>query len=95
MFIVIDMNTIAAVYNTSHSLHYEFIHIKDWIDKKLGIFVYGGTTYKKELSKSRRYLRLVRLLKDAGKAIQILDVVVDKEEKEIIKKLKGNYLLQE
>lgn len=39
--------------------------------------IYGGKKYKAELAKTGKLARLVRQLRDAGKAISIVDSVVD------------------
>ncbi|HLA34158.1 MAG TPA: hypothetical protein VJ001_04740, partial [Rhodocyclaceae bacterium] len=65
------------VFNESNERHAEFVAVREWIDARKGYLVFGGTTYKAELAKAIRYFRLVRLLYDGGKAISILDAVVD------------------
>ena len=87
MCIVIDINVLSMVFNESNERHAEFVAVREWIDVRDGYLVFGGTKYKAELAKTIRYLRLVRLLYDGGKAISILDAVVDKIENEVCKKL--------
>lgn len=88
MCIVVDINVLAPVFNKSCERHKYFAPIKNWIEDGRGYFVYGGTKYKNELKRSP-YYKLVRLLKDAGKAISIDDNVVDDMEKTVIQKTKG------
>jgi len=77
MCIVIDINALSMVFNSSNLRHSEFTDVKQYIESRLGVVVFGGTKYKAELAKTGRYLRLLRLLRDAGKAISILDDAVD------------------
>lgn len=83
MCIVIDINSLSSVFNSKCATHSEFSPVKDWIDSKKGFLVYGGSKYKEELKKTFRYLRLVRQLKNAGKAISISDSLVDKLEGDV------------
>ena len=83
MCIVVDINTLAPVFNDACENHCEFVHIKNWIDKGHGFLVFGGTKFKEELEKTFRYLRLIRLMKDSGKAIAIRDDIVDTEEQRV------------
>lgn len=89
MCIVIDINSLPSVFNSNCATHSEFAPVRDWINSKKGFLVYGGSKYKKELKKTFRYFRLVRKLKDAGKAIPISDSLVDKSEDNISEKVSG------
>jgi hypothetical protein len=77
MCIVIDINTLSMVFNEANTRHAEFSAVKDWIHSRNGVVVYGGTKYKEELAKTEKFMRLLRLLRDSGKAITIVDDVVD------------------
>lgn len=77
MCIVIDINTLSMVFNSSNLRHPDFTAVRDYIDSRAGFVVYGGTKYKAELAEAGRYMRLLRQLRDAGKAITILDAAVD------------------
>jgi hypothetical protein len=83
MCIVIDTNVLSMVFNDQNSRHSEFVLIKEWVEKRNGYVVYGGTKYKAELALAPRYLRLLRILRDAGKAICIRDEAVDALERTI------------
>ena len=50
--------------------------------------MFGGTKYKRELKKAYRYLRLFRQLKDAHRAIEIRQDMVDVCERWLIKEIK-------
>lgn len=80
MCIVIDINTLAMVFNEHNTRHADFAFVKNWIDGRGGFVVYGGTKYKAELAMTVRYMRLLRLLRDAGQAISIRDEAVDEIE---------------
>ncbi|MDR6408470.1 UNVERIFIED_ORG: hypothetical protein ABIC62_001860 [Burkholderia sp. 1595] len=77
------------VFDDSNVRHSDFSAIKKWIDDRLGIVVYGGTKYKQELSLTTRYMKLLRLMQDAGKAALINDQAVDKLEVVVNKKTEG------
>lgn len=90
MCIVIDINALAMVFDDNHADHANFSSVKKWIEARCGFVVFGGTKYKRELALAGRYMRLIRILKDAGKAISISDEAVDKIEIDVRKKVKGN-----
>ena len=89
MCIVIDVNTLASVFNTNSESHVEFLPVKRWIEEGKGFVVYGGTKYKAELQKTFRYLRLIRQMRDGGQAVSIHDSAVDALEIEVQKKTQG------
>lgn len=89
MCIVIDINTLAMVFNTDNARHKDFCHVKTWIEERDGFVVYGGTKYKAELAETGRYMRLLRQLRDAGQAISIRDEAVDKIEIGVRRKTRG------
>lgn len=90
MCIVIDINALAMVFNESHTKHADFLSVKKWIDERRGYVVYGGTKYKAELALTVRYMRLLRLLKDSGRAILIRDKAVDDIEIKVRNSVNGN-----
>jgi hypothetical protein len=85
MCIVVDMNTIAAVFDPANKAHNEFQPVEEWLRKGKGKFVYGGTTYNKELRKLVKYLPLVLELQRQSKTVKCSDTVVDAKE-DLIKK---------
>lgn len=89
MCIVIDVNALAMVFDGSNAKHNEFSPIKEWITDGKGFLVFGGKKYKRELEKLVQYLKIIRLLKDGGKAISIKDDVVDTIENNVIEKTTG------
>ena len=70
MCIVIDINTLASVFDKKSANHEEFKDVFDWIVDGKGMIVYGGTKYIEELSKTK-YLSLFVQFKNANKAIQV------------------------
>ena len=89
MCIVIDMNTLPSVFNQESKKHNEFKPVRHWVVEGKGHLVYGGTEYKDELKKLRRYSRIFRLLKDAGRAFEVNGIMVDTEHARILKKTRG------
>lgn len=69
MPVIIDTNCLANVFSKSSSRHPEFKPILDWIVQGKGMLVYGGSTYFKELRKTTKYLRILRLFKEQNKVI--------------------------
>lgn len=89
MCIVIDTNALAPVFNESCADHVQFSPIRDWIIDGDGFIVWGGSKYERELKKAVRYLRLFRLLKDSGKAVEVSKKLVNATEKSTKLKSKG------
>ncbi len=82
MCLVIDTNTLAAVFDPKASNHEEFKFVSDWIYDGKGKIVFGGSKYKEELSKTK-YLSLFTQLNIAGKSCKANDMLVDEEAKTI------------
>ena len=89
MCIVIDTNSLAHVFNNNSIQHQHFQPVFQWIVEGEGHVVYGGTKYKDELLKAHRYLRLFRRLKDARRAFEIDQGMVDAEGVRLEEKTKG------
>jgi hypothetical protein len=87
--ILIDINTIAPVFDEQNTLHHGFAPVRAWILDGPGRFVFGGTKYKNELRNAYRFLRLVRQLKDARRACEIRQDLVDQREREVIAQTEG------
>ena len=77
------------VFNEDNARHADFSSVKSWIDGRCGFVVYGGTKYKAELAETVRYMRLLRLMRDAGQAISIRDEAVDEIERTVREKTNG------
>lgn len=78
MCIVIDMNTLPSVLNSSVSDHREFQPIVDWLGATKAQIVYGGTSYKKELRKMPRYYGYLLEMRRAGKVHEADEAKVDR-----------------
>jgi len=89
MAIVVDSNVFARVFDPTNTEHAEFSPVKSWIDRGDGVLVFGGTRYIGELKQSIHRLRLVRLLKEAGKAVQIDTGTVDAIDQDMCRLTEG------
>lgn len=87
MTIVVDVNAFPSVFDQKNEDHAEFAPVKAWIERGEGFLIYGGTKFKGELLQSHRRVKLVRLMRDAGLALEIDDAVVDEMESQIRKKV--------
>jgi hypothetical protein len=76
--IILDTNSIPSVFDSATSDYREFYFVYDWIKKQKGAcFVYGGTKYKSEIKKMRKYLTLIAELQKAGKFVEINGDMID------------------
>lgn len=92
MCIVIDVNAFSRIFSSVNPEHHIFEPVKKWILSGPGKLVYGGDKYMMELGRTERYRRLVKLLNDVGKTINMNSEKenISKIEKELDKlKLKG------
>jgi hypothetical protein len=87
MCIVIDTNTFASVFNPESQRHDEFKPVLDWIIYGKGKIVYGGSKYKTELKKARRYFGLFSELRKCRKVIEVDQEAVDRIQWEIETKI--------
>lgn len=83
MAIIIDANCIANVFSKKSAKHTEFKPVLDWILLGKGLMIYGGTHYKKELKKTAKYLPIIRLLKEVGKAIEGCNANIDEYQQKV------------
>jgi hypothetical protein len=81
MCVIVDTNSLAAVFKESCALHGEFEPVFRWIMRGRGRVVYGGSKYQKELSGAASYLRVFVELRKAGKAIKMDDATVDETQR--------------
>lgn len=89
MTIVIDVNSFTSVFDPANDFHAEFAPVKDWIHRREGFLLYGGKLFKDELIRSHHRARLVRLMKDAGMAVEIREDLVDAAEAQVRTLLAG------
>lgn len=83
MCVVLDTNALASVFERDAEDHTEFEPVLNWISEGCGLFVYGGTRYKRELRGSRKYHDLLAEFSRAGKTILLRDDLVDACESDI------------
>lgn len=67
MPIIIDTNCIPQVFSKSSVKHKDFEPVLNWILKGKGMMIFGGTKYKIEISKLKKYLTIIRYIKESGK----------------------------
>lgn len=83
MCIIIDTNTFSKVFESFNKHHSEFKPVLHWVCVGKGKVVYGGSKYKGELRKAKKYLRLFTLLQSANKLVEISDEEIDREQTRI------------
>lgn len=89
MPIVVDINTFPSVFEEENADHAEFSPVKTWIETGKGFLLYGGTKFKEELLTSSRRVRFIRILRDAGRALEINGDIVDALHQDIASKVAG------
>ena len=87
MPILIDVNTIPAVFDAKHQSHKDFKSVLDWLNEGDGKIIYGGKKYKQELTRMSKYNGLFSEYKRAGKALNYDDTKIDARENDIKQKL--------
>lgn len=70
MAIIIDTNCLANVFSSKSKRHSDFEPVLKWIITGKGIMLFGGSKYRQELARVPKYLPIIRLLKEIGKAIE-------------------------
>jgi len=80
MPIIVDINALANVFDKSSEKHQEFKPVLDWIIKGKGKLVYGGSTFQRESSKTKKYRRAFNILKKINKTIEGNRQAVDQKE---------------
>lgn len=89
MCLIVDTNCFACFFDETNPNYNEFAPAHDWVFKKEGKLMYGGTKFLNEMKKAEKYMRLILELNKKGKAISLDKCKVDKEE-ERIKELESN-----
>jgi hypothetical protein len=77
MCIIIDTNTLSSVFDSKSVHHKDFLPIKEWIIKKKGKIIFGGTKLRKETP--QKYIALYNQLSIVRKIVRIDDKIVDDE----------------
>lgn len=83
MCIIIDINTLASVFDKESENHDSFAPVYNWIFSDKGKIVFGGTKYKEELKKSYRYLKLFGQLSKMRKTVEVDGELVDNYQKKL------------
>jgi hypothetical protein len=84
MCIVVDPPAFLPMFKTEHRDHKKFVKVKEWVEKKDGKFVIGGTKYMKELKKiDNVIIRHLTELERKGKIKKCDLQSVDKEIAEV------------
>lgn len=83
MCIIIDTNAFASVFDCNSEGHSEFSPVLNWIRNGKGKIVFGGTTYRNELRRAKRYLGIIGELKKARRIVEVSNDEVDREQKRI------------
>lgn len=84
MLVIIDTNRFSDIANG----HVELKPLIDYINTGNGIFVYGGKTYARELSKHGPFLGLLKEWRNTHKAKKLDDKSVDNNEAFLYKTFK-------
>lgn len=83
MCIIIDTNCLASVFERNSKTHNQFAPVLDWIVCGKGKLIYGGTKYLNELRNTCKYLKIINLLRNSGKAVLVESKLVDAEQMRI------------
>lgn len=94
MCIIIDSNTFHCVFDPKNEYSSDFQPVRNWLKQEpKAKLVYGGTKYKQELSKLKKYFQYLVELRKMGRIAQIDDKLVDIEEGHIKKKINESEVL--
>ena len=84
MCFVLDVNAFHHLFDANTSGHADFAPLFEWLYyNPRSSLVIGGTHYRKELGKLPKYFGILAELKRARKLSEILDDVVNEEEKRL------------
>lgn len=90
MCVIIDANMLSIVFNKENKEHKKYIMLYDWLVKKEGVMVVGGTKYLKELKKCKSiYIKVMNNLQ-----LKIVSINKDKVDKIYDKLIKENRITQ-
>lgn len=83
MCIVIDPNCIPSVFGSSASDRDDFKPINQWISRRSGKLVYGGSKWYREFSYHSRYVGIIAELERSGRVVRVNDGEVDRLQKQL------------
>ena len=72
MPIVVETNCLSSVFDKACIDHAEFEPVFNWIINGKGKLIYGGSKYNNELSKCRRVIKFINLLKRYKNKVVVL-----------------------
>lgn len=81
--VILDTNCFSHVFNLRDEKHDDFSDFLNWLCFGTGYLVYGGSKYINELAKSKRYLKIFRILHQFNKAFVYNRSLVDEAMKHI------------
>lgn len=84
MCIVIDMNTIPAVFNSQSEHHDKYKPVLNWLIHGKGKMVCGGTKYWDEFRNIGKYISFFNQLNKAGRVVKVDDSEVDLKMNELM-----------
>jgi predicted nucleic acid-binding protein len=84
MCLIIDTCTFNAVFNEQSKHHHKYAAVLDWVNRRRGKIIIGGTKYRNEL-KTEKILSILAEYQRKTKVVAIPDIYVDRE----AKRLKG------
>jgi hypothetical protein len=87
MGIVIEVNTLPAVFNKNNCNHHDYRPVLDWIIEDKAKLIVGGTTYFIELKRLASYLKYIEELGKLNKVYKEKDTIVDGKEDKIKNKI--------
>jgi hypothetical protein len=86
MCIVIDVNTLPAVFKADCAEHADFKYVKEYIESRAGVIVFGGSQYMIELAKMSSYLKLFGELSKKNYTARINDRLINQRYLEVLEK---------
>ena len=86
MCIIVDTNVFSRVFDDSNKEHKFYKPVYDWIVKRRGMIVYGGSQYFAELSRVEAFLDLLSEYEHTNKLVPLSSSKVDECERKIVKK---------
>jgi hypothetical protein len=92
MCIVVDADTLPSLFNCDSSMYGEIEPVLHWIEDKGGKFVYGGTTYRRQLNEIPRCHGILNEYERKGKVVIIdkkNDSCVDVIEQMLVERIIG------
>lgn len=85
MCIVIDICTLAPVFDSKCEKHPDYKPVLDWVLYGNGKIIFGGEQYKRELPP--KYRKLFNEFTKASKAIEVNETQVNEKHKELMTKI--------